>query len=225
VRRSLVALGLWAAAIPVAACADVAGLGNYELASSDASANDATRDGFAGDTGLEATESDDGGGSDGTVESGSDAGDAGDATDEEAAVTDAGAEGEAAADAHDDQPGVPPSDKGHVLCGADLCSLPLEDCCEQPDGSTCQSATASCTGGAVAKCDEAANCLLGQVCCVTDQGATGVTTECRQNCTGNGPQSCRTDQECGGAGPCEAWMCAGSLVATCGGAGEATGCH
>jgi hypothetical protein len=223
VRRALALVGLCGVAVHVASCAAIAGLGDYELAPSDASVRDATSEGSLGDVGSDAGEAsgDDAATGDGDApgEATDDAGEAGDAVGDSSAV-------EAEADAQDDRPAVPPSDKGHVLCGENLCSLPAQDCCEQPDSAACQPSTGgSCNGGVVARCDEAANCLPGQVCCVTSLTSSGIETQCMSSCPGSDPQSCRTDGECGGAGPCAAWVCAGSVVATCGAAGSATGCH
>ena len=219
-RRFLALVGLCCVAIHVASCAAIAGLGDYELAASDASVGDATSEESLRDVGSDAGE----GGGDGDATSDGDvlgeaADDGGDAGGDSSVV-------EAEADAQDDHPAVPPSDKGHVLCGEGLCDLPAQDCCEQPDATTCQPSTGgSCNGGAVERCDEAANCLPGQACCVTSLTASGIESQCMTSCPGSDPQSCRTDGECGGAGPCTAWVCAGNVVATCGAAGSATGCH
>jgi hypothetical protein len=223
VKRGVALVGLWVVAVPVTSCAAIAGLGDYELAARDASVGDAV------------SESDVALGEGNDVASGGDAGDGGDsgdgAGDAAGDVGEAGTVGdssavEAEADARDDGPSVPPSDKGHVLCGGNLCSLPAEACCDQPDASTCQSAASvNCNAGLIARCDESANCVTGQVCCVTNMSASALETQCRSSCQGGDPQSCRTDGECGGSGPCEAWMCSGSVVATCGAAGSAPGCQ
>jgi hypothetical protein len=212
------------------ACASIAGLGDYELAPVDASATDAvaeasTGDAPPGDAGP--GRDDDGDAATADAGDGDAAGDALAATDAaDAGATSDGAGFDAVADAPWEGPPVPPSDKGQVSCGAQSCGLPMAECCEAPDGSACQSATAPCGGGGVvARCDEAADCLPGQACCVTSTSAYGLATQCKQACGGNDLQSCRTDAECGGAGACEGWTCAGSVVATCGGAGAASGCH
>jgi hypothetical protein len=223
VRRLLACVWLSCVAIHVASCAAIAGLGDYELAASDASVGDAASEESQRDVGPDAGE----GGSDGEVTGDGDV--LGEAADDPGETGDAGSDSnavETGADAQDDRLAVPPSDKGHVLCGESLCDLPADDCCEQPDAATCQPLTGgSCNGGVVAHCDEAANCFPGQACCVTSQTSSGIETQCMSSCPGSDPQSCRTDGECGGAGPCVAWVCARTVVATCGAAGSATGCH
>ena len=204
-------------AVAVAACGTIAGLGDYELASQDA----AVGDGSTGDVGPGG--GDDGGADTAEANAGND-GDAGAIPDSSGdAVGNDGAV-EAGADAHADGPAVPPTDKYHVPCGSDTCNVPAEECCEQPDASTCQFSGGNCSG-VVAHCDETANCQQGNVCCVTSLSPSGLETECRLSCSVSNPQSCRTDGECGGMGPCVAWMCAGTVVATCGGAGSGTGGH
>ena len=216
VNRCALVLVIGGCAVTVAACGTIAGLGDYELASQEAGVGDATGEGFAGDVGQ---------GSDGGAEAAEanapDEGDAG-------AVADSTGEApglEAGADASPDGPVVPPSDKGRVPCGSDTCDVPSEECCEAPDASACQPAGGGSCSGVVERCDEAANCQPGDVCCVTALGSSGFATECRQSCVASEAQSCRTDGECGAMGPCVAWMCAGSVVATCRGAGSATGCQ
>lgn len=213
-RRSVALAGC---AVAVASCGTIAGLGDYELATQDAAVGDAASDGSAGDVGQGG---DGGAGSDAIDASAGDVGDAGAVADSPGDAVGADGPGEAAPDA----PGVPPSDKNHVSCGSDKCSVPGEECCEKLDASACQQATGGNCSGVVARCDEAANCPPGQVCCVTSQSPSGLETECRQSCQGGNPQSCRTDGECGGMGPCVAWTCAGSVVATCQAGGSASGC-
>ena len=219
-RRGVVLLGLGLGAVVVPSCGMIAGLGDYELAAGgDASVADAPGEGATGEVATGE------GGSDG------DGGVPGDATGQaadgagEASNTGDSASVEAGADARDAGLTVPPSDKGHVACGPDACSIPLETCCEAPDASTCQPAQNGCDNGVVARCDEAASCIPGEVCCVTDTSPGGLETQCKQSCGGGNPQSCRTDGECGTMGPCEAWLCAGAVVATCGAAGASAGCQ
>ncbi len=216
VRRGLALVGLWLAAVFVSSCGMIAGLGDYELAG-DASVADAPGDRATGDVASGEGDGDGGVTGDATGEAADGAADASNPGDSGAV--------EAGADAPDTGLTVPPSDKDHVPCGTDTCDLPLEACCEEPDGSTCQPAQNSCDNGVIARCDEAANCISGQVCCVTDTSPGGLETQCKQSCSGGNPQSCRTDGECGGSGPCEAWLCAGTVVATCGAAGASAGCH
>jgi hypothetical protein len=218
VKRCAVLVVLSGCAVAVASCGTIAGLGDYELASQDAAVGDATGEGSFLDDVVQTDGSD--GGADAAEANAGDDGDAGalaDSTGDSAVGPEA--------DAPADGPTVPPTDKNHVPCGSDTCNVPAEECCEEPDASKCQQAGGGSCNGLVAHCDEAANCPPPEVCCVTSAGPSGLETECRQSCSGSNPQSCRTDGECGGMGPCVAWMCAGSVVATCGGAGSATGCH
>jgi hypothetical protein len=218
VKRCAVLVVLSGCAVAVASCGTIAGLGDYELASQDAAVGDATGEGpFLGDV-VQTDGSD--GGADAAEANAGDDGDAGalaDSTGDSAVGPEA--------DAPADGPTVPPTDKSHVPCGSDTCNVPAEECCEEPDASTCQQTGGGNCSGVVAICDEAANCQPGDVCCVTGQTATALETQCKQSCSGGDPQSCRTSGECGGVGPCVAWTCAGSVVATCGGAGSASGCH
>jgi hypothetical protein len=213
VRRSVALLAPLVGATMVASCATIAGLGDYQLAPQDGAVEGepAASDGSAGDG--DATDADD-------AASAVDVAEAGDATEDGTSIEDA-------ADAHvDDGPVVPPTDKDHVACGSGSCSVPTEECCQMQSGSVCQAANGGGCNGVIARCDEAANCQPGQVCCVTKLTASGLETECQSSCQGgDGVQSCRTDGECGGTGPCTAWSCAGSVVATCGRQGSVIGCH
>ena len=217
VRRRVALIVLSGCALAVAACGTIAGLGDYQLASQDAAVGDATGEGFAGD--VVQPDGDEGGADAAEANAGNDA-DAGATAD-----SSGGGDGAADADAPADGPAVPPTDKSHVPCGTDTCNVPAEECCEEPDASTCQQVGGGSCNGLVAHCDEEANCQQSDVCCVTNVGSSGLETECKQSCSSGNPQSCRTDAECGGMGPCVAWTCAGSVVATCQGAGSATGCH
>jgi hypothetical protein len=207
-------------AVGLASCALVAGLGDYELAKGDASV----------DASVDAPAQDDSAAQGDAVLDGGAAQEASDAS--RLRDSDTGDSGSTPADAGEggsegDGPPVPPSDKGHVLCGNSACSIQqLQQCCEQLDADTCQSSFAICAGGVLAACDEAANCPLNQVCCVTSIGPAGLETSCRSSCQGTQGQSCRTSAECpGSAQPCVAWACAGGVAATCGGVGSSAGCH
>ena len=134
---------------------------------------------------------------------------------------------DAAADAGLDAkpPKVPPSDPANVSCGASKCALLTRVCCQETSQAVCQDRTAiNCSGGVVARCDEAASCLGGDVCCVTDIKPFGLETTCQQACSGADPQACRKDSECANGATCVAWTCNGRVVATCNARGSDAGC-
>ena len=227
--RSLAVVLVAGGAVCLASCAALAGLGDYELAPGDASVADAS-DGSVGDVTVD--QGDGGGPGDvvvdttGAVDASDDAdsGDGGSAGD--SGMGDSGNVGDDAGDggARTDGPELPPTDPGRVLCGPNACNVALEVCCEKPNADTCQSNVASCPGGVVAHCDEAANCQLNQVCCVTAAGPSGLETSCHSWCQTGQPQACHASAECtGGSGPCVTWSCAGGVVGTCGGVGSSTG--
>lgn len=207
--RALALVFAGGGAVTGPACAAVAGLGDYTLAPAEASIDGGPGEEAGADSSAEIS------GEGGTTDGRADADRANDAADGLGAGGDTGTGG----------PALPPADPGHVACGAGACAVMLAICCEQADADTCQSSSASCKGGVVASCDEAANCPMNQVCCVTGTGPAGLETSCQPSCQGGSPQSCRASAECGGGpGACVAWRCAGSVVATCGGAGSSAGC-
>ena len=119
---------------------------------------------------------------------------------------------------------VPPSDPANVSCGASKCALLTRVCCQETSQATCQDRTAINCAGVVARCDEAASCLGGDVCCVTDIKPYGLETTCQQACSGADPQACRKDSECPSGATCVAWTCNGRVVATCNAHGSDAGC-
>jgi hypothetical protein len=193
-------------AMASAACGLVAGLpSDYELAS-------------------------DGGAADGSVSQGDAASDAAavdearavDAAANEAAANDAS---DAAVDAPPKAPKVPPSDPANVACGTTKCAVLARVCCEDALQASCQDRNAINCSGVVGRCDEAANCFPGEVCCVTDIKSYGLETSCQQSCSGSDPRACRKDSECASGETCVAWTCNGRVVATCDGRGSDAGCH
>lgn len=116
-----------------------------------------------------------------------------------------------------------PSDPLGIECGNKSCASATQACCYPTTGFLyCPLTTTACNGVAAA-CDEAADCSNGQVCCITAIVKFGVQAECKTACTVNDRQACRTTSECNGSA-CKPWRCAGSDLATCGGAGAGAGC-
>jgi hypothetical protein len=153
--------------------------------------------------------------SDGAEAAGDDAGAAGaagetgsDATDRDAATPqdDSGAnEDDAAPDA------AVVSNPGQVSCGEAECSLPAEACCATLTTTTCQAPGASCEGG-VQRCDEAADCESGDVCCLRLDPDKPEAT-CEAGCIRGSSrlQICKTDAECA-EGTCYVNRCAGGVI-------------
>lgn len=134
-------------------------------------------------------------------------------------TTDGG--GIAAGDASDDggSPGSGATTPNKIACGAAECTSPGQVCCvrTQLDGgtsSTCQAPGDGCLGRKLG-CEEAADCAGGQVCCL-DVGIGGGGTACSTTCAGADVQVCKTNPECGDAGPCAEYTCPlGRKVRSC----------
>ena len=114
---------------------------------------------------------------------------------------------------------VPASDPGQVTCGLSSCVAATTFCCARPGGpDTCETSGGACANAAVRKCDEAADCPVGNVCCY-DPSTTPPSTSCQGDCTGGGGrrvQACKTTTECL-VGQCATRLCSdGRTVATCG---------
>jgi hypothetical protein len=109
--------------------------------------------------------------------------------------------------------GAPVSTPGFVACGDTSCNLSSEVCCSMtpPATARCQAGTTCLSGGTIA-CDEAADCLPDQVCCVADVGAGVMHAACDFDCTGSFAQACKTDRECS-FGTCRTWNCGGPFNA------------
>ena len=120
---------------------------------------------------------------------------------------DGGADGRAdgAGDGGADGGGSTP---GQVSCGASTCTS-TQFCCDFGDGG-CQENEGGTCFGAAGRCDEAADCPMGQVCCST-LGAACQAGPCL------GAQLCKTTGECGGAdGGCRVQSCLGRMIQACG---------
>jgi hypothetical protein len=112
------------------------------------------------------------------------------------------------------------SDPGFVTCGDAPCSVPDHYCCDTPSSETCVPNTVSGCAGERRLCDEAADCPVGQVCCVPFAEAPFFvhSTLCSTSCdrTGlQGTQVCKTDSECKNAQPCQQQTCSGKVVRAC----------
>jgi hypothetical protein len=104
------------------------------------------------------------------------------------------------------------SNPGRVSCGEAECSLPAEACCATLTTTTCQAPGASCEGGGVQRCDEAADCEGGNVCCLRLDPDKPEAT-CEPGCIRGASrlQLCKTDAECP-EGTCYVNRCAGGVV-------------
>jgi hypothetical protein len=120
--------------------------------------------------------------------------------------------------------GVPPNGN-ELVCGAKTCTPRLQACCYASSQQDCVSAvTPNCGSGVVSRCDERLDCDAGLVCCVLQIKPYGIDAACKPSCAPGEPQACRTNSECGTAGPCVPWQCVRGTVETCAGAGADGGC-
>ena len=102
-------------------------------------------------------------------------------------------------------------------------------CCPGDDdgGGACVAASLTCAPGGSLRCEESADCIVGTVCCgsvtpVDDAGGGPyLSTACAASCAAlHAPpiQLCRTNGECGDAGPCVIETCSdGNTYELCGG--------
>ncbi len=117
------------------------------------------------------------------------------------------------------------SDPGVVTCNGSPCDTATSYCCDEttvpPNGQRCVSNSVSSCGGLRRRCDEAADCTGGQVCCIPPNAAMRVayTTVCSKGpCTDDvlNYQVCKTSAECTNGQPCVTQQCAGYEMRTCG---------
>ncbi len=106
-----------------------------------------------------------------------------------------------------------------ITCGSTTCDPASAFCCALPDGATtdlsCQSSGGNCPNGGVIRCDEAADCPAGNVCCWDTSGPV-IASDCHTDCTGGGGmryQACKTEGECLG-GTCAVHACTNGLDVT-----------
>jgi hypothetical protein len=169
---------------------------------------------------------DDGGGQDATVGADSAANDGGAGPD--GAPFGDGGSGDANSDAGSAPDTGAGSDPHAVRCGAATCDTTQDACCYafSRDGGIadagCIPRGDNCPGGFKERCDEAADCDAGRVCCL-QIGAVGLDSVCRQGCgIGGGYQLCRTNAECQNDAGCNVLSCFnGRTLQLC---GKPTGC-
>ena len=113
------------------------------------------------------------------------------------------------------------SNPKQLRCGNQTCNTDEQYCCVLDSGGTCidEGSDAGCQGIEVG-CDEQADCDDTDVCCGTAQG-NDVSVECVSASACNNPfrnrRVCKTNEECGDAGPCVTQPCKGIIISTCGG--------
>lgn len=116
---------------------------------------------------------------------------------------------------------------GVITCGASTCNaFGGYHCCTADDdgGGTCVANAISCAVGGSMACDESADCVVGTACCGTvgssaafDDGGAYLSSACAAACSPAGVQLCRTNGECGDAGPCVIQTCSdGNTYEMCG---------
>jgi hypothetical protein len=107
------------------------------------------------------------------------------------------------------------SNPGQIDCASTTCTAGQQICCViPPDGGSITpdagltrvcSTPQMCQGPEV-RCDEKADCPMGEICCFnSNNGSASLSTRCGQTC-GTATQVCKTDQECGG-GTCGTYNC------------------
>jgi hypothetical protein len=92
-----------------------------------------------------------------------------------------------------------------------------QQCCLGDDGGACLSTSRTCAPGGSFTCNESADCIVGTVCCgiyAYDEAGAGpyLSSTCAASCTTSHVQLCRTNGECGDAGPCVIEPCSDGLV-------------
>jgi hypothetical protein len=103
------------------------------------------------------------------------------------------------------------SNPGKIDCGGMTCMAGTEVCCVggggfmSDAGATykCQSPMTQCQGVRLG-CDEAADCMMGSLCCSGIMGAR--CSMMGQMCGMGTVQLCKTNQECGN-NMCTTWTC------------------
>jgi hypothetical protein len=104
------------------------------------------------------------------------------------------------------------SEPNKIACGATVCDAggagPNADyCCERPDGGEqCANKGNQCGGGLRLNCDEKADCMNGNECCLSFGGGA---SDCQNGCVNSQLHLCRTTAECGDAGACKQVTCTG----------------
>jgi hypothetical protein len=96
-----------------------------------------------------------------------------------------------------------------VACGATTCqvgSALMSACCVSPVqlATVCISTilTGCANGGAAVTCDDATDCVSGEICCADSVGNLPITV-CAKSCNDGLDQLCRTKEECKQGRSCE----------------------
>jgi hypothetical protein len=116
---------------------------------------------------------------------------------------------------------------GVITCGAATCNAFANNhCCTAADdgGGACLASALACGVGGSMACDESADCVVGTACCAAigssaafDDGGAYLSSACAAACAPAGVQLCRTNGECGDAGPCVVQTCSdGNTYEMCG---------
>jgi hypothetical protein len=122
--------------------------------------------------------------------------------------------------------GGTPVTGGVILCGGNggTCNaFAGNQCCTDDEGGACVSASIGCpSGGGAVFCNESADCIQGDICCGSvnlrdagfddaghgvPPGTPYVDSQCAMTCNTSLLQLCRTNSECGDAGPCIVQSC------------------
>jgi hypothetical protein len=119
---------------------------------------------------------------------------------------------------------------GVVACvGIETCNaFAGAQCCPGNDdgGGACIASSLMCGPGGSLACDESADCIVGTACCgsaaFADDAGAYLSTKCATSCAAQHTppiQLCRTNGECGDAGPCLFETCSdGNTYELCSGA-------
>jgi hypothetical protein len=106
---------------------------------------------------------------------------------------------------------APVSNPDQITCGNQECSGDAGACCATAApgdaGATfvCQDEGATCAGAKIV-CDESADCAGAEVCCMSVSGGP-LSSACKESCSAQDVQLCKTDDDCGVDGSCDAYRC------------------
>ena len=129
----------------------------------------------------------------------------------------------ACVDAGPPEGGLPTTDPGSVRCNGATCAAINHFCCDQSGAESClaKPIPGACAGF-TRECDEKADCIGQNVCCIPPNASIKVAynTRCEANCGNNDPfsyQVCKTSAECLNGMACIGQPCLGTVIYTCGG--------
>lgn len=124
------------------------------------------------------------------------------------------------------------SDPNQIMCGAEKCNTQSGEYCCKFLGSVgkncaapprCQDAGAAIEQERACdfaeRCDEAADCSEGAKCCLGSEKGYSERNCVSQCGDASIAQLCKTNEECGDAGPCNEKVCRGARVWVCGSPG------